>query len=79
MLHYSNPMYDENFNLDFNLSISNFNFLLVFVGKIKLNSYYKKMTEKMYDNLQEKYRNSVFQILKICKAFSNLDFNSTIR
>ena len=37
------------------------------------------MTEKMYDNLQEKYKNSVFQILKICKAFSNFDFNSTIR
>ena len=33
----------------------------------------------MYDNLQEKYKNSVFQILKICKAFSNFDFNSTIR
>ena len=33
----------------------------------------------MYDNLQEKYRNSVFQILKINKAFSNFDFNSTIR
>ena len=37
------------------------------------------MTEKMYDNLQEKYENSVFQILKIHKAFSNFDFNSTIR
>ena len=45
--------------------VSNFNFSLVFVGKIKLNFYYKKMTEKMYDNLQEKYKNSVFQILKI--------------
>ena len=78
MLHYSNPMHDENFNLDFNLSASNFNFLLVFVGKIKLNSYYKKMIEKMYDNLQQKYRNSVFQILKICKAFSNLDFDSKL-
>ena len=30
------------------------------------------MTEKMYDNFQEKYISSVFQILKICKAFSNL-------
>ena len=37
------------------------------------------MTKKMYDNLQEKYKNSVFQILKICKAFSNFDFNLTIR
>ena len=37
------------------------------------------MTEKMYDNLQEKYKNSVFQILKIRKAFSNFDFNSAIR
>ena len=33
----------------------------------------------MYDNLQEKYKNSVFQILKICEAFSNFDFNWTIR
>ena len=52
---------------------------VVFVGKIKLNFHYKKMTEKMYDNLQEKYKSSVFQIFKICKAFSNFDFNSTIR
>ena len=37
------------------------------------------MTDKMYDNLLEKYKNSVFQILKICKAFSNFNFNSTIR
>ena len=37
------------------------------------------MTEKMYDNLQEKYKNSVFQILKIRNAFSNFDFNSAIR
>ena len=59
--------------------MSNFNFSLVFVGKIKLNVYYKKMTEKMYNNLQEKYKNNVFQILKIYKAFSNFDFNSTIR
>ena len=36
------------------------------------------MPEKMHDNLQEKYKNSVFQISKICKAFSNFDFNSTI-
>ena len=33
----------------------------------------------MYDNLQEKYKNSVFQILKMCKVFRNFDFNSTIR
>ena len=37
------------------------------------------MTEKIYDNLQEKYKNSVFQILKICKMFSNFDINLTIR
>ena len=37
------------------------------------------MTEKMYENLQKKYKNSVFQILKICKPFSNFDFSSTIR
>ena len=37
------------------------------------------MTDKMYDNLQEKYKISVFQILKICKAFSNFDSNSTIQ
>ena len=37
------------------------------------------MNEKMYGNLQEKYKKSVLQILKICKAFSNFDFNLTIR
>ena len=37
------------------------------------------MTEKMFDNLQEKYKNSDFQILKICIAFSNFDFNLTVR
>ena len=37
------------------------------------------MTKQMYDNLQEKYKISVFQIPKICKAFNNFDFNSTIR
>ena len=37
------------------------------------------MTKKIYHSLQEKYTNSVFQILKICKALSNFDFNSTIR
>ena len=31
----------------------------------------------MYDNLQEKYKNSLFQILKIWKAFSN--FNLPIK
>ena len=33
----------------------------------------------MYENLQGKYKNSVFQILKIRKALSNFDFNLTIR
>ena len=33
----------------------------------------------MYNNLQEIYKNSVFQILKILKAFSNFDFNLAIR
>ena len=33
----------------------------------------------MYDNLQDKYKISVFEILKICKAFNNFDFNWTIR
>ena len=51
----------------------------IFDGKIKLNFQYKKMTEKMHYNFLEKYKNSVFHILKICKAFSNFDFNSTIR
>ena len=46
-----------------------------FVGKIKLNIHCKKMTEEMYDNLQDKYKISVFEILKICKAFNNFDFN----
>ena len=36
------------------------------------------MTKKMYDKLLEKYKNS-FSILKISKAFSHFDFNSTIR
>ena len=49
----------------------------IFVGKIKLN--FQKITEKMYDNLLENYKNSVFQILKICKSFSNFDFNLRIR
>ena len=49
------------------------------VDKIKLNFHYKKMAEKMYEDLPEKYKNCVFQILKICKAFSNFNFNSTIR
>ena len=35
------------------------------------------MTEKMYDKLLDKY--SVFQILKIGKAFSHFDFKSRIR
>ena len=39
-------------------SVSNFNVSLVFVGKIELNFYYKKMTEKMYDNVQDKYDNN---------------------
>ena len=37
------------------------------------------MTKEMYDNLQEKYKNRVFQILIICQAFSNFDFNWKIR
>ena len=37
------------------------------------------MTKKMYANLQEKYKTSVFQILNRCKALSNFDFNSTVR
>ena len=45
-------------------SINNFNFL----GKIRLNFYYNKMTKKMYSKLLEKHKNSVFQILKIGKA-----------
>ena len=32
----------------------------------------------MYGNSQKKYKNIAFQILKIYKAFSNFDFNSTI-
>ena len=33
----------------------------------------------MYSNLQEIYKNNVFQILKILKAFRNFDFNSAVR
>ena len=51
----------------------------MFVGKIKLNCHYIKMTKKMYDNLQEKYKNNLFQILNIHKASYNFDFNSSIR
>ena len=51
----------------------------IFVGKIRLNFHYKKMTEKMYDKLLGKYENSVFQILRIGKAFSHFDFNSIIK
>ena len=46
--------------------------MLVFVCKFNLNFYYEKMTEKMYDNLQEKYISSVFQILKIWKHLAIL-------
>ena len=45
---------------------SNFNFCLAFVSKIKFNVRYKQNTEKVYDKLQEKDKNSVFQTLKIC-------------
>ena len=51
----------------------------IFVGKIRLNIHFKKMTKKMYGKLLEKHKNSVFQILKIGKAFSHFDFNSRIR
>ena len=37
------------------------------------------MTEKMYDKVFEKHKNSVFQILKIGKAFNHFDFNLTVR
>ena len=33
----------------------------------------------MHGNLQEKYKSIVFQVLKIHKAISNFDYNSTIR
>ena len=56
-------------------SVINFNLLLVFVGKTKFNFHYKKMTKKMYDNLQEKYKSS----FKNMETFSNFDFNSTVR
>ena len=45
----------------------NFSFVLVFVKKIKLNFRYKKMTEKLYDNLQEKYKIHISDY-KICKV-----------
>ena len=44
-----------------------------FVGKIKLNFQYKTMTKKMYYNLLQKYKKSVFQILKI-KLHKNMTF-----
>ena len=45
----------------------------------KKNFCYEKMIRKMYVNLQEKYKNSVFQILKIWIAFRNFDFHLAIR
>ena len=39
-------------------------------GKNRLNFHYRKMTEKMYDKLLEKY--SVFQILNSCLTISIL-------
>ena len=51
----------------------------IFVGKIRLNIHFKKMTKKMYGKLLEKHKNSVFKILKIGKASSDFDFNLTIR
>ena len=47
--------------------------------RLGLKFYYKKMTEKMYENLQEKFKNGVFQSLEIYKGFSNFYFNLTIR
>ena len=46
-------------------SFSSFNFSLVFVSQIMINFHYKRMTKKIDDNLQEKYKG--FQILKMCK------------
>ena len=60
-------------------SVSNFSFPLGFVSKIELNFHYKKMTDKMSDNLREKYKISVFQILHLCKVFNNFGFSLTIR
>ena len=42
------------------------------------NFYYKRWLKKMYGNFQEIYKNNAFQILKIYKALSNFDYNSTI-
>ena len=63
--------------------MSNFNISLVFVSKIKSNFHYKKMTGKIYGNLQGKYKNSVFSDFKNIQnknpsAFSKFDFKSTI-
>ena len=44
--------------------VSNFNFSLVFVGTIKLNFYYRNMTEKMYDNLQGEIQKECFSGFK---------------
>ena len=47
---------------------SNFNFSLLLVSKISLTFHYKRMPKKcIYGNLQEKYKNSVFKILKLWK------------
>ena len=47
--------------------------------RLGLKFYYKKMTEKTYEKLQEKFKNGVFQSLEIYKGFSNFYFNLTIR
>ena len=46
-------------------SFSSFNFSLVFVRQVMINFHYKRVTKKIDDNLQEKYKD--FQILKMCK------------
>ena len=72
-------IYISVFKLSQEYIIENVLVILIFVGKIKLNFLCKKMTEKkMYENLLEKYKNSVFHVLEICKAFSNFDFDLTI-
>ena len=37
------------------------------------------MTEKNVVNFQEKYKNGIFQILKICEMFTKFGFNLTVR
>ena len=59
--------------------VSNFNFSLVFVGKIKLNFHYKKMNGKYMTIYRRNIKIAFFRFQKYGKRFSNFDINSAFR